>query len=137
MTEQQPIELLDSDDDDGSSINKWPPTFLGGGNNGNWPPALRAYVERVFTEYGSPAVRPQAEAHLRRLISRAMQRGTLWAHDWAGEPLPSTIGDGSSRSSSSSSSSSSSKAALVSDLPAGCPSSYRQLSTVVVVVFLD
>ena len=39
---------------------------------------------------------------MRRSISRAMQMGTLWTHDWYNEPLPSIVGGEDCESGSSS-----------------------------------
>lgn len=64
-----------------------PPPVAAAPTNGQWPPALRTYVDRCFAQCRSDRERDQMESLLKQRIQKAMRGGTLYTYNWAGEPL--------------------------------------------------
>jgi hypothetical protein len=55
--------------------------------NGQWPPSLRAYVDRCFSSCRNDADRDRTERALRTRIQEAIKTGNLYSYDWSLEPL--------------------------------------------------
>lgn len=64
-----------------------PPPVTAAPTNGQWPPALRTYVDRCFAQCRSDRERDQTEVLLKQRIQKSMREGTLYTHNWTGEPL--------------------------------------------------
>jgi hypothetical protein len=58
-----------------------------GALKGQWPPKLKAYVERVFEKCTEDAERVEMEGELKKVITRSISENTLWTNDWDREPL--------------------------------------------------
>lgn len=58
-----------------------------------WPPAVRAYVQRSFSENHTikGVARQELEAKLKSIISEAAENDTLLTIDWDNKPLPQQI----------------------------------------------
>ena len=54
---------------------------------GQWPPKLKAYVERTFEKCTEDAERVEMEGELKKVITRSIQENSLWTTDWDREPL--------------------------------------------------
>jgi hypothetical protein len=54
---------------------------------GQWPPKLKAYVERTFEKCQEEAERVEMEGELKKVITKAIQENTLWTIDWDREPI--------------------------------------------------
>ena len=62
----------------------------GAGGQAQWPPSLRAYVERAFKSVqGDDGRRALMQTMLKAKIKDANESGRLWQQDWDTEPLPS------------------------------------------------
>lgn len=58
------------------------------GLKGQWPPKLKAFVERAFDRCTEDAERVAMEGELKKVITNAIQEGSLWQIDWDKEVLP-------------------------------------------------
>lgn len=56
-------------------------------SKGQWPPKLKAYVERVFEKCKEEVERVEMEGELKKVITRSIQENSLWTTDWDREPL--------------------------------------------------
>lgn len=64
-----------------------PPSGTLVSSNGQWPPALRTFVDRCFARCRSDRERDQMEVLLKQRIQGSMREGTLYTHNWSSEPL--------------------------------------------------
>lgn len=58
---------------------------------GQWPPKLKAFVERTFETCADETERQAIEAELKSIITKSIQEGTLWNIDWDREVLSSYV----------------------------------------------
>ena len=58
-----------------------------GGSQAGWPPALREWVERSFSQCKNDVERGHVQESLKERIQTANTTGTLWSTDWTTEPL--------------------------------------------------
>ena len=61
----------------------------GSSSGDQWPPELRAWVERAFALCSTDTDRSNVQRNLKARISQATQSRTLWSNNWRSEPLPS------------------------------------------------
>jgi hypothetical protein len=54
---------------------------------GQWPPTLRAYVDRCFSQCRSDGDRDRTEVALKERIQVAIKSNDLYSRDWTKEPL--------------------------------------------------
>jgi hypothetical protein len=66
-------------------------TAAGGQGSKNWPPSLRAYVERAFAQCKGDGNRAQLQEALRRIITDAQAKGEMWTRSWDTTPLPTCV----------------------------------------------
>lgn len=59
---------------------------------GKFPPAMCAYVERVFAQQVSPEKKAAMQAELKAIIEDANAKGEMWTRDWDTTPLPAALG---------------------------------------------
>ncbi|OQR94485.1 leukocyte receptor cluster member 8 [Achlya hypogyna] len=59
-----------------------------GGESTQWPPALKAYVERAFQQARNEGDKTRIQAILKEKISSALTANQLWSKNWNAEPLP-------------------------------------------------
>ncbi len=52
-----------------------------------WPPKLKAFVEKAFEQCTDEEERKQVEAELKKIITKAIAENTLWEVDWDNEPM--------------------------------------------------
>ena len=67
------------------------------GGNRQWPPALKAFVERCFAACrADPSAKDHVQDELKRMINDASNTNTLWTRDWdrATVPRPGEGGGG-------------------------------------------
>ncbi len=65
-----------------------PPLGQPAATRGQWPPALRAFVDGAFAGCRSDGQRDRIEAHLKERIREAIRTSTLYSTNWAVEVLP-------------------------------------------------
>uniref|UniRef100_UPI00358F49F6 leukocyte receptor cluster member 8 isoform X2 n=1 Tax=Myxine glutinosa TaxID=7769 RepID=UPI00358F49F6 len=53
-----------------------------------WPPAMKAYVERCFGSCGSETDKDQTERVLKQILTSRLNDGSAYTIDWGKEPLP-------------------------------------------------
>ena len=63
---------------------------------GKFPPAMCAYVERVFAQKVLPERKAAMQAELKAIIEDANVKREMWTRDWDTIPLPSVLGGASS-----------------------------------------
>lgn len=66
---------------------------------GKFPPAMCAYVERVFAQQVPPERKAAMQAELKAIIEDANAKGEMWTRDWDTAPLPSAAGGAAGSSS--------------------------------------
>lgn len=59
----------------------------------NWPPSLRAYVERAFAQCKTDEKRSRLQEALKSMISDAQAKGEMWTRSWDTMPLPNCVVD--------------------------------------------
>ncbi|XP_014118466.1 PREDICTED: leukocyte receptor cluster member 8 [Pseudopodoces humilis] len=68
----------------------------GRGKPEDWPPEMKAYVQRCFTACESEEDKDRTEKLLKELLQARLQDGSAFTIDWSREPLPGLGRDGSS-----------------------------------------
>uniref|UniRef100_A0A8C4NNV7 Leukocyte receptor cluster member 8 n=1 Tax=Eptatretus burgeri TaxID=7764 RepID=A0A8C4NNV7_EPTBU len=53
-----------------------------------WPPAMKAYVERCFASCGSETDKDSTEKVLKQILTSRLNDGSAYTIDWGKEPLP-------------------------------------------------
>ncbi|KAM6996822.1 LOW QUALITY PROTEIN: leukocyte receptor cluster member 8-like [Passerculus sandwichensis] len=66
----------------------------GRGRPEDWPPEMKAYVQRCFTACESEEDKDRTEKLLKELLQARLQDGTAFTIDWSREPLPGLGRDG-------------------------------------------
>ncbi|KAK6187832.1 hypothetical protein SNE40_005769 [Patella caerulea] len=56
---------------------------------GEWPPALKLYVQKAFATFSHESQKDQIESILKDRLTQAFNSGDVWKIDWANEPMPS------------------------------------------------